>query len=325
MSKGVLVPLSWVYSFGHAVRRCAYSIGLARAYRPPVRTVSVGNITVGGTGKSPLVEFLCTRLKEQGVNAAVVRRDRAAWPSNADLTDELRVFSENVPDVPQYAGSSKSECVRQACVSDPDVVVVDDGFQTLSLQRDLDIIVINATAPFGNGRLIPAGTLREPVRALSRAGAVVLNHSSDITPEDKKALVARIGEQTSAGIFEAEYVVDSVKNLSGESVDLSAMKDKRVFAFCGIGSPGGFICTLEGMGCIVEGKSVFQDHHVYSAADLLRIREDADKCGAEMIVTTQKDAVRLDLPDNSEMRICYPRIRIEVQNGDELCKMVTGE
>lgn len=325
MRVNILLPLSWLYALGLILRRILRSTGIAKTYRPPVRTISVGNITAGGTGKSPLVEFLCTELKKQSLSVVVARRNRAAWPSNADLTDEAKVFSENVPETPQVLGRSKEDCVRRACASRPDIVLVDDGFQTLFLERDLDIITIDATSPFGNGFLLPAGTLREPPYELRRADAVVLTHCLEIMPEAKDALVRKLRRWTSSEIFEARYVVDNVATLSGDSADPSTMAGKKIFAFCGIGSPAGFVRTLERLNCVVAGKSIFSDHHVYCSDDLSTIKKDAEKCGAEMIVTTQKDAVRLRSLEGLEWEIHYLKIHLGVRNADKLCRLVVGE
>lgn len=315
----LLLPLSWIYRLGLVLRRALYRLGIAKTYRPPVRTISVGNITAGGTGKSPLVEFLCAEMERRGHRAIVVRRDRAAFPSGADLSDEAEAFEENVPGTPQISGRNKADCVRQACASGPDVVIVDDGFQTVSLDRDLDIVTVDATSPFGNGWLLPAGILREPPSGLSRADAVVLTRCDEIAPEEKDSILTELRQLTNAEIFEARYVVDEVRDLQTGSPSDPSLTGKKVFAFCGIGNPEGLFHTLERLGCVIAGRRVFRDHYVYCADDVAAIEKKADDCGGEIILTTQKDAVRLRALEPPEREIHYLKIHLE---GDTLSNLL---
>lgn len=323
--KNILLPISWLYALGLAIRRALYRAGIARSYRPTARTISVGNITVGGTGKSPLVEFLCFELERQGRKAAVVRRDMAGFPSRADLSDEEKVFAENLPDTQQVSGKNKADCVRQACALEPDVVIVDDGFQTISLERDFDIVMVDATSPFGNGCLLPAGTLREPPGALRRADAVVLTRCDEIEPAEKDSIVEKLRRLTNAEIFEARYVADEIMTLGGGPSDSSAISGKKVFAFCGIGNPDGFFRTLDRLGCVVAGRRVFRDHYAYSTADVRSMEKEAEDCAADMIMTTQKDAVRLRSLERAEREIHYLKIHLDVTRGDTLCNLAVGE
>ncbi len=323
--KNILLPLSWIYALGLSIHRAMYRTGIARPYRPPVRTISVGNITVGGTGKSPLVEFICVEMGRQGRRAVVVRRDRAGFPSGADLSDEEKVFSENVPETPQVAGRNKADCVKQACALEPDVVIVDDGFQTISLERDFDIVTVDATSPFGNGNLLPAGTLREPPSALRRADAVVLTRCDEIKPTEKDSILTELRQMTDAEIFEARYIADEIMTLGDGSMAPSAISGKKIFAFCGIGNPDGFFRTLERLGCVIAGRRVFRDHHVYRADDLRTIEKDAEDSGADMIVTTQKDAVRLRSLEHLKREIHYLKIHLDIPNGDTLCRLAAGK
>ncbi len=321
----ILLPISWLYALGLATRRAMYRTGIAKPYRPPVRTISVGNITVGGTGKSPLVEFLCFELERQGCNVVAVRRSRAGFPSGADLSDEEKVFAENLPDTQQVSEKNKADCVKQACALKPDVVIVDDGFQTISLERDFDIVTIDATSPFGNGYLLPAGTLREPPGALRRADAVVLTQCDETKPAEKDSIVEKLRRLTNAEIFEARYVANEIMTLGGSSMAPSAISGKKVFAFCGIGSPAGFVRTLERLGCAIVGRRVFRDHYVYSTADVHSIEKESEDCGADMIMTTQKDAVRLRSLERAEREIYYLKIHLDVTNGDTLCRLAVSE
>lgn len=288
----LLLPFSWLYALGAGLRRALYSP--TRAYRPTVRTVSVGNITVGGTGKSPLVELIASELTKRNTKVAVVRRDKAAWPSSRDLSDEEEVFAENIPGVPQFSGSSKAECAKRASESELDILLVDDGFQTVSLARDLDIVTLDALRPFDNGFLLPAGRLREYPRALKRAGAIVLIRADELNDNGRDSLITALKSLTSADIFEAHYTPDSLKNISSnESIDVFSLKGKKIAAFCGIGSPTAFFSTLERLGAKIVETFVFPDHHIYTPDDVSSMSEQRKKLSADMAVTTQKDAVKL--------------------------------
>lgn len=325
MSNAALVPLSCLYRLGANLRRSLYAAGIFTRYRPDVRTVSVGNIAAGGTGKSPLVELLARGLTEAGVKVAVVRRSSAAGPFGGDYTDEEKVFAENVPGVQQISGRSKARAAREACALGPDLILVDDGFQTVGLERDLDVVTVDAADPFGSGRLLPAGILREPPRALARAGAVVLTHCDEVTPERKEKLLKELRGLTDARVFESSYRATGLTAVSGHSGEtLFYLQDRKVFAFCGIGRPESFFATLKTIGCDVVGTKTFRDHHVYTPEDAAGIEAEAAHVSSEAIVTTQKDAARLEDVVEPGSDIYFVKIRLALPEKDELIQLVKG-
>ena len=319
----MLILLSPIYAFGLYLRGLVYALGIRRVYRPPVRTVCVGNITAGGTGKSPLVELVAAEIHALGRKAAVVRRSSVGGLFPMDLSDEAEVFAENVPDVTQVSERDKLSAVKRACGSNPDIVLVDDGFQTISFARDLDVVTVDATAPFGNGFLLPGGTLREPKSALSRAGAVVLTRCEIVGDEDREKLKEEIGKLTDAAVFEASFEVSEIMNLQGDrQLDPSFLERTKVFAFCGIGNPEGFFATLKGMGCDVAGVKRFRDHHTYSSEDVSALEDGAEACGAEVLVTTQKDAVRLRRIGGLHEEAYFLKVRLDVTDRERLLDMI---
>ncbi len=325
MSSAALLPLSCLYRLGAGLRRSLYSAGICRRYRPDARTVSVGNIAAGGTGKSPLVELLARGLTEADVKVVVVRRSSAGGPFGGDFTDEEKVFAENVPGVRQVSGRSKARAAREARALGPDLILVDDGFQTLDLARDLDVVTVDAASPFGNGRLLPAGILREPPRALARAGVVVLTHCSEVSPDEKEKVLRELRGLTDARIFESSYTATGLTAVSGHSEEtLFYLQDKKVFAFCGIGRPESFFATLKTVGCDVAGTKTFHDHHVYTAEDLSGIEAKAAHVSSEAIVTTQKDAARLGNIVEPGSDVYFVKVRLDVQEKDELIRLVKG-
>ncbi len=320
----LLLPFSWIYHLGASLRRAMYSAGIARSYRPPVRTISVGNITAGGTGKSPLVELLSARIIAQGKKVAVVRRSRAGLLFGKDLSDEKKLLEENVPGISQFADTNKARAAVRAAHTRPDVILIDDGFQTLSLERDFDIVTVDAAAPFGGGCLLPAGRLREPVRALGRAGAVVLTRCETVTSEEMEGVIGQIQNLTDAPVFPASIEVDCVSTFDDRKEDPSFLQNRKVFAFCGIGNPASFFSTVERLGCEIAGRAVFADHHPYTRADISGIAETAASTGSDLILTTQKDAVKLrDLPaPNIDIR--FIRIRLKVTKLERLLELILG-
>jgi tetraacyldisaccharide 4'-kinase len=327
-SRGVnplLIPLSCLYALGSGVRRSLYSAGILKRYRPDARTVSVGNIAAGGTGKSPLVELLARELSDAGVNVVVVRRSSTSGPFGGDYTDEERAFAENVPCVQQVSGRSKAEAARKAVEQGPDLILVDDGFQTVSLERDLDVVTVDAASPFGNGRLLPAGILREPPRALERAGVVVLTHCEEVFAEEKNGILRELRNLTAARIFEASYVPTVIGSPSdGTESSLVDLHGRRVFAFCGIGRPAGFFDIVGKLDCRLVGRKAFRDHHAYTAEELAEIEGEAAHYEADVILTTQKDAARLRDVTEPGSDIYFLKIRLEVTDGDELIRLVKG-
>ncbi len=320
----LLLPFSWLYRCGAILRGAMYSTGIVRSYRPSVRTISVGNITVGGTGKSPLVELLSAQIIAQGKKVAIVRRSRAGLLFGKDLSDEEKLLEENVPGISQFADTNKARAAVRAAQTRPDVILIDDGFQTLSLERDFDIVTVDAAAPFGGGCLLPAGRLREPVRALGRAGAVVLTRCETVTSEKMENVIGQIQNLTDAPVFPSSIEVDCVSTLDGREEDPSSLRNRKVFAFCGIGNPASFFFTVEHLGCEIAGRAIFADHHPYTRADIDRIVEDADSTGSDLILTTQKDAVKLrDLPAPG-IDIRFIRIRLEVTEFERLLELILG-
>lgn len=320
----LLLPFSWLYHLGAVLRRAMYSAGIARRYRPPVRTISIGNITVGGTGKSPLVELLSAQIIAQGRKVAVVRRSRAGLLFGKDLSDEEKLLEENVPGISQFADTNKTRAAVRAARTRPDVILIDDGFQTFSLERDFDIVTVDATAPFGGGCLLPAGRLREPVRALGRAGAVVLTGCETVTSEEIKDVIGQIQNLTDAPVFSASIEVDCVSTLDGRKEDPSSLQNRKVFAFCGIGNPASFFSTVERLGCEIAGRAIFADHHPYTQADINGISEDAGSTGSNIILTTQKDAVKLRDLSAIGIDIRFIRIRLKVTELERLLELMFG-
>ncbi|HAR46796.1 MAG TPA: tetraacyldisaccharide 4'-kinase [Nitrospiraceae bacterium] len=304
----ILLFLSLLYGIVILLRRFFYASGLFQARKLPVTVISVGNITLGGTGKTPAVISIANLLRDNDRFPAVVSRGYGRQSDSAILIasdgdslvsntaqsgDEPALMGAKLPGVPVIVGRNRYEAGLYAHqVFGPDTVVLDDGFQHRGLCRDLDIVLIDATDPFGNGRLFPAGILREPLSALRRAGAVVITRSEGIA--DLGPLRDSIGHYTTAPLFTAVYRAVSLFDVNGEDVrPVSALRDLPVLIFSGIARPGPFKDLLTSLGARIKAEMVYPDHHAYTNQDLAAIFHTAGNAGATMIVTTEKDSVKL--------------------------------
>src|SRR3989339_1018918 len=311
----VLRALSFFYYIGIKLRLLFYWLGIFRSYKLPAYVISVGNLTVGGTGKTPFVLYLAEKLSK-GSKVGVLSRGYGAG-SKAMEDDENMALPENVvratnPD--RFSAGQK--LIKEQGVQ---TIILDDGFQHLSLKRDVDIVLIDATNPFGKGRLMPAGILREPLASLKRADIFVLTHVDLVTPEQLNMLeekLKRYNKKIVKAIHKPQYLVDMAH--SDKTIDLSEIKDKPVWEFCGIGNPFQFHKTLNTL-CTVKGLSIFPDHYYYSQPDLQTMFLKAKMEKAETFVTTEKDALRLKgVTIPAGIPCYYLKIKIEIIQGEDV-------
>ena len=286
--RGALRPLAWVYGRGMAVRTGLYRAGLFRSYRSDLPVICVGNLTTGGTGKTPLAIWLCRHLIQSGLRPAILTRGYKTGPSRSD---EPGLFERHCPGVKVIVNPDRSEGARSAAAAGQvDVLVMDDGFQHLALARDLDIVALDATCPFGHERLLPAGLLREPIRALARAGAVVLTRTDQVSQAELEAVEKRIIEANpSLVLARTVHAPAAARFQSGPDLPIDCLRDRRVLAFCGIGNPQAFFKTLEQLGVEVAGSRVFNDHHHCSRADIEALYRQALDLKVDGLLTTEKN------------------------------------
>ncbi|MEE9225865.1 MAG: tetraacyldisaccharide 4'-kinase [Bacteroidota bacterium] len=345
-----LLPLSWLYGLIVGVRNRCYDKGLFSARSVGVPTVSVGNLSVGGTGKTPLVEYMARVLVKEGKRVAVVTRGyRRSSQGLRIVSDGRRILSapnesgdepfqiaENVPGAVVLVDEQRTRGAQHAANQyGAEVILLDDGFQHRALARDFDIVVLNAKER--SSPLLPAGRMRESVSGLARADVLVFSHCSG-TDE-----VTRLGDQlrsyTDAPIFCTRFIVQDVREVAtGSSVEPEVLKNKSAAAFCGIGNPESFRRTLLELGVQVASFRRFSDHHRYSERDLVLVERDKERTKADWILTTQKDAVRLRgrvttqvVEKESEKglgarcRIHYPVIKVQFVYGEEIfLRMLRG-
>ncbi len=302
-----LVPAAWAYGAAVAARNRAYDLGFLPVHRLGCRVLCVGNLTVGGTGKTPTVIALADALVRRGQKPCILLRGyggRAAGGSvvsdgNAVLLDwrqagdEAVLLARRLPGVPVVIGADRVRAGAAALARfRPDVLLLDDGFQHRRLHRDVDLVLLDAADPFGGGRLLPRGGLREPVRSLARAHAVLVTRADEAPDRERvRAQLAACGVAPAA--WSRHRPAELLDLAAGGARPLEALRGRRVFALSGIGRPQSFQRTLQGLGACLVGREVFPDHHAYTCEDAAAVARAAAASGAEWIVTTEKDAVRL--------------------------------
>lgn len=314
---GLLTPLSYIYAIAIKTRGWLYDCGLLKQKRLPCTVISVGNIVAGGTGKTPAVIWIAKYLQSEGFQVGVLLRGygreghdsvsivsdgKQILTSVPESGDEAGLLARKLQDVPVVVGSDRYAAgleMIQLWGHTEGVLILDDGFQRRQLARDLDILTIDSTQPFGTGKLLPAGTLREPKAALRRTDVLLLTRT-DLAAEsinlerfvDGKQIFHTCHQPTR--LYQLSTGSDrSESSERDEECVPDLLKGRCILAVCGIGNPETFVRTL----CQFEPKAVellaFPDHHYYSLADLNDIGMRAHEVGADIVVTTEKDSQKL--------------------------------
>lgn len=300
-----LYLLSFPYGWAVRLRSLFYSLKLLKTKTLPCPVVSVGNITVGGTGKTPLVMTLAKGLRDRGTSVAILsrgyKRTRTFEPVVSDgkellLTaeesgDEPFLMARVCKGVPVLVGKDRFENGRVALQRfGIKGLLLDDGYQYLRLHRDLDILLVDSTLGFGDHHLLPRGVLREHLRSLRRAHLFLLTKVED--PEACRPLEGEIHEiHPRAQVFHSHYQPISLVDAEDEQWEVDSLKGKKILALSGIGNPGYFSSLLKRCGTEIVSEAIFPDHHVYTAKDLSSVTEGSE--GADLIVTTEKDMLKL--------------------------------
>jgi tetraacyldisaccharide 4'-kinase len=318
LARLLLSPL-WLLSllYGAVVaRRRARIARRGGARKVSARVVSVGNLTVGGAGKTPVAIEVARRLQERGEQPAVLSRgygregsaplvvsDGKSLLGNPKIAgDEPLVIARALPQVPVLVGPDRAALAELAITRlGARSLVLDDGFQHLKLARDLDIVVIDASNPYGNGYLLPRGPMREPRSALRRAGLVWLSKCDQADAATLEALAREAQEATGRPPVRSAYRITDVAELGGKSLDADALRGKKVGLLAGLARPESFVRTVEAAGATIASRAFFRDHHCFTGDELRQAARAARRHGAEAIATTAKDAARLpgahlDLP-----------------------------
>jgi tetraacyldisaccharide 4'-kinase len=286
------------YSVAVRLRNYLYSKEWLKFHRADAVVISVGNITVGGTGKTPLVIWLCkeiisdSRFHISNSQCAILTR---GYKAAKDAGDEPAILAEGCPEVKVIINPDRIAGAIQAISKfGAKILIMDDGFQHRRLGRDLDIVAIDATLPFGYGRMLPAGLLREPITSLKQADAAVITRCDQITEIELSEIEKKLSAiNPNMIIARSIHSPAYVKTTDNKEISLDHLKGKKIFAFCGIGNPGAFLNTIKSLSCNIAGEKVYNDHHYYTKDCLADIYEQAECLKADLILTTQKDWTKI--------------------------------
>ncbi len=326
----MLCWVSWAYALGQKLRADGYRYGLMRSRRLPVPVISIGNLTLGGTCKTPTVLWLAAKLQSLGHRPAILSRgyggdaqDIVNVVSDGDRIllepeeggDEPAMLARRLPGVPVLAGRRRYPLGRHAVDRfDSTVMILDDGFQHLALKRDFNLLLLDHRAPLGNGRMFPAGTLREPaLSSAPRASAVLITRWQKEGPQWNVPEVLGCDRP----VFTSALVPECLVSLSGESEkSLDDFSGDAMAAFCGIAQPDDFFCSLQAAGVELVYRQAFPDHFDYEPGVLAELVRIATEKGAQGLVTTEKDAVKLSRHE-IKIPVWFLRMRLEITEGED--------
>jgi tetraacyldisaccharide 4'-kinase len=285
----LLWPLSFLYGVGVRARVAFYQRGWLKRKRLNAPVISVGNLTVGGTGKTPMVIWLAEKFLGDGKRVAILSRGYRGTNGTSDEIELMKVRLQSR--VPFGVGKDRfAEGQRLASQQPVDVFLLDDGFQHLRLARDLDILLLDSSQQLGGESLLPAGSLREPVSAMSRANLVVFTRT-ETTP----GAIEAISKLHQFPVFAAATRLLGFRRLGEEITLLSSSEIGKgpFFAFCGLGNPEAFFRDLRNWDLPLCGQATYADHHRYTEKEVLAIQAAGKRAGANAFVTTEKDAQNL--------------------------------
>lgn len=322
LAAGLWRGLFWLaegpYALAMSARNWAFDRGWFEQQRVRVPVISVGNLTLGGTGKTPLVAWIARWLRARAWRASIISRGYGAADGAAN--DEYRELEQQLPDVPHLQDADRF-AAAQVAIDElaTQIILLDDGFQHRQLARDLNLVLLDATEPFGWGHVFPRGALREPLAALGRACLIGLSRADLLSPDQRRA----VRDQARAYAPQAEWLelAHAPRELlacDGRTETLDLLRGAKVAAFCGLGNPAGFRSTLAQCGCDVQAWREFPDHHPYSRDDVQSLAEWAAASDASFLICTHKDLVKLDAARLGGKPLWALAIGIEFLAGQEV-------
>jgi tetraacyldisaccharide 4'-kinase len=344
LDRVLLAPLALAeaaFGAAAAARGALYARGILPVARAGAPVFSLGNLAVGGSGKTPAALALARRLAARGRAVAVLSRGYGASRRDARVVadgrrvllgadeggDEPVLLARRLPGLRVLCGPRRAELARRA-VADlgADALVLDDGFQHRSLHRDLDLVVLDASNPWGNGRLLPRGPNREGRRALSRAGLAWLSRADQADPEALGRLRELAERATGRPPVESRHAVTELADGTlSRTFPAGSLSGRRVLLLAAVARPAGFRRTVEQLGAAVAAERLFRDHHRFSPGELDEALAAARAAGCDHVVATEKDAVRLSTPWAGEAMLRVVRIEAEIVRGGEVLEEAIGK
>jgi tetraacyldisaccharide 4'-kinase len=315
--RGALRIVETPYSWAVVWRNQQFDSGRKPVERVAVPVISVGNLSLGGTGKTPMVEWLANRFSKSGVEPAIVSRGYGA--KKGVPNDEALELAAKLPGVPHVQNPDRVAGVRTAIEQfGCRLVLLDDGFQHRRIHRDLDIVLLDALEPFGYCHMFPRGMLREPLSSLHRADVVALSRA-DLIPESERERIRAIVRENSPDALwiECRHAPVHLRSSSSVTTPLIDLANKPIAAFCGIGNPGGFRRTVEQCGYQLLALREFPDHFAYQTADLRSLTSWAADSPADAVLCTHKDLVKLGVDRLGEKPLWALMVGLEITAGRE--------
>lgn len=301
------------YRIGVGWRNRQFDRGSRPIEQVGVPVVSVGNLTVGGTGKTPMVEWLARWFRDRGIRVCLISRGYGAEAGGRN--DEALELEQKLPDVPHLQNPDRVAAAQTAIEEfESELILLDDAFQHRRIHRDLDIVLIDALEPFGYGRLLPRGLLREPISSLARADVVVLSRSDAVDSDRRAAICEQAKRHAPQAIWiEVSHRPIALLASTGKSKAIESLHGKRVAAFCGIGNPAGFRHSLEQCGFKVVAFREFPDHHAYTSDEITQLAGEAS--GADAVLCTHKDLVKVAISEIEGIPVWALQIGLSIDAG----------
>ena len=312
--------LSQPYSAVIACRNWAYDRGWKKTGKTSVPVISVGNLTAGGTGKTPMVAWLARWFRSRQVRVAILSRGFGAGLDGRN--DEAKELEVILPDVPHL---QKPDRLASAAIATEELgmqmLLLDDGFQHRKIHRDLEILLLDAREPFGFGYLLPRGLLREPLRSLRRADIVIATRADQIDAQRLAEIRTKVQRYNpKAAWVEAEHKPLRLRNAAGDHRDIDTLCGKNVLATCGLGNPAGFLQTVRSCGATIVSTSTFADHHLFSSSDIQALEALANQSDTpcDLIVCTGKDLAKIDATHLGRHELWSLDIEMQIRTGEEI-------
>ena len=315
--RGGLRLAEFPYALAMHGRNWRYDTGHAAIARVEVPVISVGNLTMGGTGKTPMVAWLARWLRGQGVRVTLISRGYGAQAGAPN--DEAMELEQQLPDVPHLQNPDRAAAARLAIEEfECQMILLDDAFQHRRLARDLDIVLLDACEPFGYGHVFPRGMLREPLGGLRRAHVVALSRADMIAPQQQAAIRSAVQHYApQAAWAEVTHQPQALVSSHGQTAPLESLRGQPVGALCGIGNPAGFRHTLGSIDYRVADFREFPDHHAYTRADVEDLAAWAAALDAAAILCTHKDLVKIGLKQLGNKPLWALSIGLQFLTGEE--------
>lgn len=287
------------YGIAMQTRRQAYLRNLFKSHKSTVPVIAIGNLTAGGSGKTPMTLLIARELKRMGKTPAILLRGYRQ--TEASGSDEANLYQTLAPEILVKVNADRRQGARQAVASGADVLLMDDGFQHLKLRRDLDIVLIDATCPWGGGNTLPGGLLREPKSTLRHAGLVIITRSNQIPHDDLHRLLREIRPiaHPVTPVLTATHQPTRLYSLENTDIALGELKDRKVVLLCGIARPEAFEATVRELGAVIVALRAGGDHHNFDRQFVLAAIDEAESRDA-VLVTTEKDRAKGIFKDLAE-------------------------